>query len=291
MILKPLDNHEDDINTLNSCLDNKSIPETIKKNIRSEIIRIKAGIKAQKEAEYCLDYNYGKSENHFIIHDLRLDIDGRVAQIDHLIFNRLLEVAVCESKNFSEGVSYNEQLEFNAFYQGKPYGITSPIQQNNRHIKLLQYIFDNNIVQSPTRLGFKMDMNFWNFILTSNNAIIQRSEIKLPNLTFVSKNDQFDSIWSDVSRASLGMIRKLSSAETIDKLARDILALHKPIKFNWIDKFGISQYLKEDASIKPKGKAYHCEVCKEELDNSVLFWCRKNKEKFNGKLLCREHQK
>lgn len=291
MILKPLDNHEEDINTLNEFLNNKNIPEFNKKNIRSEISKIKAGIKAQEDAAYKLNYNYEKSENHFIIHDLRLEIDGRVAQIDHLVFNRFLEVAVCETKSFYEGVSYNEQLEFNYFYQGKPKGMASPIQQNKRHITLLQYLFDKNIIKAPNRLGIKMEMSFWNFILTSNNAIIDRVKVELPHNTFVIKNDQFDNIWSDTSRLSFGMAAKIISPSTAQKLASDILALHKPIKFNWIDKFGLSEYLKEDSPQKPKGKTYHCEVCKEELDNSVLFWCRKNKEKFNGKLLCREHQK
>lgn len=294
MILKPLDNHEDDINTLNSFLANNNIPESIKKKIRLEIVKIKAGIKAQEAAAYNLNYNYGKSENNFIIHDLRLEIDGRVAQIDHLVFNRLLEVAVCETKNFSEGVSYNEQLEFNAFYQGKPYGITSPIQQNKRHITLLEYIFDKNIVQLPKRLGIKMNLDYLSFILTSNNAIINRSKIELPLKTFVVKNDQFDSIWSDEKRGSVTLVAKIVSAETARKLAEDILALHKPIQFNWIDKFGVSEYLKDDIQhqSKPKTtKTHHCEVCKQDLDNSVIFWCRKNKEKFNGKLLCREHQK
>ena len=45
----------------------------------------------------------------------------------------------------------------------------------------------------------------------------------------------------------------------------------------------------EHEKIKKKN-IYYCDICNKELDNSVVFWCRKNKEKFKGKLLCREHQ-
>lgn len=38
-------------------------------------------------------------------------------------------------------------------------------------------------------------------------------------------------------------------------------------------------------------KFFQCEICSKELDSSLVFWCRKNKERFRGKLLCKEHQR
>lgn len=34
-----------------------------------------------------------------------------------------MEIYVCESKRFGEGIAINEHGEFAAFYQGKAYGI------------------------------------------------------------------------------------------------------------------------------------------------------------------------
>jgi len=42
---------------------------------------------------------------------------------------------------------------------------------------------------------------------------------------------------------------------------------------------------------EPVTKFFQCEVCNKRLDNSIIFWCRRNKERFNGKILCKEHQK
>ena len=44
-----------------------------------------------------------------VIHDLRIECEGRVAQIDHLLIGRFLDIWVCETKNFSEGIAINEQ--------------------------------------------------------------------------------------------------------------------------------------------------------------------------------------
>ena len=67
-----------------------------------------------------------------IIHDFRIECDGRTAQIDHLIINRFLDIWVCESKHFSEGITINEHGECSAFYDSKPYGVPSPIEQNKK---------------------------------------------------------------------------------------------------------------------------------------------------------------
>ncbi len=68
-----------------------------------------------------------------VIHDLRLDIEGQVAQIDHLVISRMLEVFVCESKSYSGGVKVNEFGEWITFRDRRPVGIPSPIEQNRRH--------------------------------------------------------------------------------------------------------------------------------------------------------------
>ncbi len=84
-----------------------------------------------------------------VLHDLRLECDGRVAQIDHLLMNRFLEIYVCESKRFAEGVAINDQGEFSAFYGSKPYGVPSPVQQNKRHMVVLESV--TSAMRAPNR--------------------------------------------------------------------------------------------------------------------------------------------
>lgn len=44
-----------------------------------------------------------------MIHDLRIDQCGRVAQINHLLINRFLDIFVLESKNYDYGVKMSEE--------------------------------------------------------------------------------------------------------------------------------------------------------------------------------------
>jgi hypothetical protein len=55
---------------------------------------------------------YKDSKNWVIIHDLRIEYGGLVAQIDHLLINRFLDFYVLETKHYSQGVKVTERGEF-----------------------------------------------------------------------------------------------------------------------------------------------------------------------------------
>lgn len=85
--------------------------------------------------------------------DLRLEIGGRVAQIDHLIIDRFLTIWVCESKHFTEGVAVNDHGEWSRFWRGRSTGMPSHTEQNRKHIEVLRDVFDGGLVALPRRLG------------------------------------------------------------------------------------------------------------------------------------------
>ncbi len=61
----------------------------------SEELRIRrAGQRGEKESAYLIDFDFGKSPNWAVLHDLQLEHGGRTAQIDHVLINRLLQVYV-----------------------------------------------------------------------------------------------------------------------------------------------------------------------------------------------------
>ena len=134
----------------------------------------KSGIKGETDAAFQINFHYEDSHKWAVIHDLRLEFEGHAAQIDHLLINRFLEIYVCESKRFAEGIGFNEHGEFYRYSQGKPYAIESPIEQNNRHILLLKRLFDSGEIDLPTRLGFRMKPSLHSLILIANTSAIRR---------------------------------------------------------------------------------------------------------------------
>lgn len=240
MIIKPADDKQPQRAVLQSLLNHPSADAATKKRIEQELRNIQAGIRGEDEAAYEMKVHYGDSANWMIIHDLRIEHNGLVAQIDHLLMNRWLEMWVCESKHFAEGVAINEHGEFAAFFGSKPYGVPSPIEQNNRHIVVLKRLFDSGAVKLPTRLGFTIKPDLKSLVLVSKGARISRPKAKIDGLDAIIKNDMlFKTIDKALDDPNPLMLAKVIGKDTLESLAREIAKLHKPIQFNWHAKFGL----------------------------------------------------
>lgn len=328
MIIKAADEKKSHITTLQNLQGRSDCSPETRKRIEQEIRNIHAGIKGEDEAAYEIKVHWGESKNWMIIHDLRIEHGDLVAQIDHLIINRWLEIWVCESKHFSEGVAINDQGEFSAFFGSKPYGLPSPIEQNNRHILILKRFFESGVVKFPTRLGFTIKPDLKSLVLVSKHARISRPKIKVDGLDCVIKNDQlFKAIDKaiDANNNPLSMA-KIIGQDTLETLCRDIARQHKPIRFNWHAKFGLPanptvifsatppapELTQEMAQVKPavqpaagspvipaatkeeddkpKQKLI-CASCSAPVPYNVAKFCWFNKPKFGGNIYCMECQK
>lgn len=271
-----------------------------KADIEKEIRFIRAGDTAEAETAYELDFMRGTSKNQMIIHGLRLEHEGRVAQIDHLMITRLLDVYVLESKSFTGGLSVNEQGEFCTFYNNRPISVPSPIAQNQKHIDVLKAVYASDAVAAPIRLGVRIPLNCKSVISVRKNARITRPDGDIKGLYGLIKSDQFPHFFEkDIDdNTSVFQAAKIVSRETILELAQSLAAQHKPIQFNWAGKFGITEAApkvatpsKASTPAKPKAGPNVCAVCDEPLHWTVVKWCRRNSKKYEGMLLCREHQK
>lgn len=316
MIIKPADDLQPQLDALRGLLTHPSADATKRKRIEQEIRNILAGQRGEAEVAYEMQVRYGDSPNWMVLHDLRVEHGGLVAQIDHLLMNRWLEIWVCESKHFSEGVAINEHGEFAAFFGGKPYGVPSPIEQNNRHMLVLKRLFDSGEVKLPKRLGFAIKPELKGLVLVSKNARISRPKAHLDGIEAVIKNDQLakciDKSLDDAN--PLGMA-KLVGQDTLLQLAREIAALHKPMQFDWQAKFGLGALVSAPAAmagqqppevagqvpsqapvppadkaaaavdVKPKQKLV-CQACGVAVPYAVAKFCWFNKPKFGGNVYC-----
>src|SRR4051795_1833815 len=180
MQIKAADGRQGDLLSLERWRDGSNVPPATRKRIEVEIRNISAGVRAERDAAYQIEFYFGRSENWATIHDLRIEVDGLAAQIDHLIINRLAEIWVCESKSFAEGVSINEHGEWSRWWHGRPEGMASPIEQNRRHIALLERAFEDKLAPLPRRLGLvSMKPRLRSLVLVSNEARISRPRQKI----------------------------------------------------------------------------------------------------------------
>lgn len=246
MIIKLGTDRSQDIALLQSLLAHPAADVSRRERIEQEIRFIRAGLKGEAEAAYEIDFALKDSDKWAVLHDLRIEHQGRTAQIDHLMVNRIMEIWVCESKHFSEGVAINEHGEFSAFYGNRPYGVPSPLEQNRKHIYVLEKLLGSSACPLPSRLGIPIRPNFVSVVLVSKNARISRPKVKIDGIEEIMKNDQLrTTVNKRVDETSvistLISATKVIGADTMENFARQLASLHRPIQIDWHAKFGLSQ--------------------------------------------------
>jgi hypothetical protein len=217
-------------------------PADRKKRIEHELRVVRTGVKGEQEAAYLIDFHFKDRKSWVVIHDLRLEVDGRVAQIDHLLLHRCLDCYVLETKHFSSGMKITEDGEFLRWnpYQKTYEGMASPLAQNERHVAVLRDAFDQ--IEMPTRLGMRLSPALYPYVLVSPNARVDRPR-KFDTSRIIKADALHDTINSLIDKASLlntlGSAARLVSVETLQEIGKQLVALHKPAHLDVAARFGI----------------------------------------------------
>jgi hypothetical protein len=305
MILKNKEPRTGDIAELNRLLSLPLSPRQ-KSLVEQELRILQAGEKNEENAAYFLDFQMKDSQNRVVIHDLRIEHRGKVAQIDHLVINRFLYMFVLESKSFSYGIKITPEGEF-LRWDGKAYkGIESPIEQNKRHIFALeQSVKDRDL--APSRLGFSIPITYKNVVLISPKSKIIRPDGGTDDGTVLKADAFWTHAQKEADKVSILEAGKIISSESLKEFGQRLVRLHRPAgSMNYMAKFGIRGDLVESPApinvvAAPPAPAYEsaiavavggrkCDECAVEVEKKVVAFCRFNKAKFDGKTLCRECQ-
>lgn len=167
MLIKEKDSRSKDIKELESLLQEELTNEK-RRDIEQDLKNLIKGEKGEYDAAYHINFYYKDLKRTAVIHDLRLEYNGQVAQIDHLLITSTYRFDVIESKNYSSQVKINDNGEFQIFNArlNRYQGIESPIEQNKRHIHVLKEFLVNEKIL-PNKLGIQYHPTFRSFILFS----------------------------------------------------------------------------------------------------------------------------
>jgi len=276
--------------------------------VEQEWKSLHSGEKGEKDAAYYLDFYLGDNKNHALIHDLRLEHNGQVAQIDHLLINRLMEIFVLETKAFGQKLEIQEDGYFVARYGHKSFGIPSPLDQNQRHIHVLQKLIREKSI-APTRLGIPIPITYENYVLLHPSTELVRPTHL--NTERVRKADDFlpyiqrqtDKTWI-TGAVKMG---KVISRDTLQTFARKLTSLHCKSDVNYRERFGITdddlKTRKVGGSVaEPQPRTYQakkrapssqnfCARCRANISQTVAKFCFNNKPRFGGRAYCIDCQK
>jgi hypothetical protein len=231
MLIKQADDHSEELTQLER-LAESSTGNAAKYAAKDLAIR-KQGLKGEAESAYQIDFHFAASRNWAVIHDLRLEHNGRTAQIDHLLINRWMECYVLESKHFNAGLKITEDGEFMRWndYKRTYEGMASPLLQNERHIAVLRDVMGT--LELPTRLGLRITFAFHTIVLVSPTARVDRP--KKFDTSRVVKADQIkERIWRDIDQENplIGIVKtaaKIVSGDTVRDVAQQLANQHQPV--------------------------------------------------------------
>ncbi|MFC1747630.1 topoisomerase DNA-binding C4 zinc finger domain-containing protein [Pseudomonadota bacterium] len=251
MIIKTKDDHQDQVDYLIDLLE-RDFPDDKKSLIERELKNLYSGNKGEATSTHYLDVDFGKSNNWALIHDLRIEFEGDVAQIDHLLIGRMMDIYVIESKNFSYGVSISDEGDFSYFYKNRPYSIPSPILQNERHIRLLDQFLTNSGIL-PKRLGTTLKPTYRNIVLVSPDSRLTKPKTGTYDCSMVMKSDKFLERFRDDAKddsiSSVINLAKVISPTTLGAFAEKLAVAHTPTAINYLAKLGL------DESVEKKDEA------------------------------------
>jgi len=239
MLIKNFEARPETLATLEALL-RESIG-SVRKQIEKEIRFVRAGVAAERDSAYYIDFELGATKNWAVIHDLRLEVAGRVAQIDHLLINRVMEIFVLESKSVHTRLKITEEGEFLRWndWKNTDEGMPSPLTQNDRHIAVLAEAM--KAIELPSRLGLRLEPTFESYVLLSSNARIDRP--KKFDTSRIVKSDDFVKTMrqrtDDNTGKTLMSVAKMISQETLERLGHQVASLHRPFTIDYRAKFGL----------------------------------------------------
>lgn len=251
MLIKSADDKSSSIRQLELLLQQADTAQK-KSAISKEINILRAGIKGEKESAYLIDFELEQSKNFAVIHDLRIEVNGRVAQIDHLLINRAFNIYILETKHFNSGIKITDDGEFLRWnsYKKSWEGMPSPIKQNERHIQVLEDCFKK--IAMPTRLGIELTPTFESYVLINSSARIDRSA-QFNSNEVIKAEMLMEKIRDSISTfKALKMIPKLVASETVENIANELCKLHQPMTPDYAKRFAITPQVQEP--ITPYGK-------------------------------------
>lgn len=254
---------------LQNLLDKLPTTHPKRNKIEANLRKILSGATGEKGVAYHLGFWYQKDESVIVANNLRLEFGGRSAQIDHLLAVPA-GFLVLESKALPDHVVISEEGEWfkvkvEKSKETKREGIYNPVEQNRRHIAVLEDICrDLNINPLPPFASV--------VVLTRPEVVIEGYK---PNKEYrLIRLDQLNA-FVDKCRAAAPKTG-IPATDVIHQL----LKYHQPITVDVYNRYGIDPTetlpLNERIVFDYDNRVYKCAFCQATMvlqkTKQGLFW-------------------
>jgi hypothetical protein len=212
--------------------------------VERELRMLHSAQNGELSSTHFLNFYYQDSRNWAVLHDFSIENNGSSAQFDHILINRHFNIYAIESKNFSYGLKITADGEF-LVYDGKRYqNVESPIEQNQKQIKVLERALSENKIM-PKRLGIHIKPKIKYYILVSPQSEVVRPPKRIFDSSMVIKANMLIKALLKKTKKGKRIANKFISLSKKKKkdplinLACRLTALHYPLTCDYRIKFSL----------------------------------------------------
>ena len=183
-----------------------------------------AGRRAEEQIAHYLKRFFGKRDDVDVLHGLRIELDGEVAQMDHLVLHPY-GMLIVESKSVSGKVQIKDDGQWVRWYADNSKGMRSPITQAQMQALLLRDLLSEKVKQK----GFFDNVDLDVLVAVSDEGLILWP--KTGPFAAVCKADQVpDRIEAHIQRLrAVGHKRPLLTPEYLRVIGSFLSLKHKPL--------------------------------------------------------------
>ena len=253
MIFKNIDDKSKQIQTLNGLL-SRSTSDAQKKLIDIDLKKMINGDEAEKENAYYLDFEIRNSENLILLHDVRIEHNGRTAQVDHILISRA-GVELLETKSFKGELTINADgslVNKNGKYTNT---YPNPLEQSRRHEIVIR-----DFLESKIEVSKRIEM-LGGIAISSKVLIHPKTNVSNSSLpdgfergdTFLTNRMKEMNMTTGLFK-TLGLISKMFDIEKVKEIAQALVSAHVAVNFDYEKKYRISKPSEETERKTPDSK-------------------------------------
>lgn len=198
----------------------------------------RAGAKAEEQMAFYLRRSFYEHRDIHVLNDLRFeDSTGDSAQIDHLIVHKYGFIFI-ESKSVTTGVKVNKQGEWIRFWNKRPQGMPSPVQQAKRQVEFLQRALNANAEDLSGKMLGLIQKRFsgyiWDVLVAISDSGTITRDVEVPELCKADQvTERIKSRFQELKKAASPLSLRVDAPltmdrETMEQVIQFLLYYHSP---------------------------------------------------------------
>lgn len=247
MLIRNLDRGDEEVRQLKRLLA-RDLTDSQKFLIETELRRLSGKPVESVTPAQILDFYCSDESKWTVLHNLKLKCSDGIERIDHLVISCYFDVILLNSACFYHDLKISVDGEYKLF-DGREYQpIASPADKCSRQIELLSEVFNEDIVV-PKRVGVPLRPRLHAVILLSPTQNVIRPPASVLDTSHVLAANQFihkllrHQLNARSSVSKLGILARFCPGSTLERIARELAALHQSACIDFASEIGIDPRL------------------------------------------------